>query len=201
MGVDLVKWLLEQNTVPKVLQGMRKRLKGLNFQIGDIQPNASLLQGMLPAAFKYRKAFRAKLQTAAAGHLPFIGELKNASRFMQTNSIPEMIPGVYQMIAALQNTGITGVPINSILAFGGQALINKVASGASSARDSIEKENNELEENSLEAFLRALYRLLKELEPLDAEGNETAEYKAWRAEYILTLGDEFIELYNSRVTS
>lgn len=194
--VGLVDWLKNITTPEKAYKEFVRRAKRtFKNEIGKADiPNMHISKDMAHRA-------KTRLNEVAMGFLQFKGELKDASKFMQSNQIPPVIKNAYEMIASLKNTGASGLNINSIAAMGGATLIAEALSFASSYQSSIEQENTENEEDPLEAFLRGIYRILFELEPLDENGVETPEYIKWRDVYILTLGDEFVEFYNSRKTS
>lgn len=159
--------------------------------------NASQVQANEAAAYRIFQ----RITGHTAGLEQFKGDLKDASKFMQSKDVPSLLPNTYDMIASLQNACSSGTCVQADLAVGGQSLVDASIASANASRDAIDKENEENEEDPLEAFLRYMYRLLTGKEPLDSDGNETNEYKVWRAEYILELGDAFVELYNARNTS
>jgi hypothetical protein len=190
--VGLVRYLTD------ITDGWKAYLKRANNQsyiTEDGDTNDTIKNAAIPSDFMHR--MKTRNPTKAMGFDMFSGELKNPTKFMQNTQHPEVVQNAYQILAALKNTGETGQNINSISAMGGATNIAGALASGSSYQTEITQENEENEENPLEAWLRALYRELEGLEPLDNAGNETAEYVRWRNEYILTLGADFIAAYNS----
>ena len=174
--------------------------------------NKNIMEAAIPASLKHR--LKNRNQTKGMGLEMFSGELKDATKFMQSKQHPEVVKNAYSILENLKKTGESGQNVDSTGAVGGASNISGALASGASYQAEIAQENAENDENPLEAYLRSVYRdeqaaLVEEkleldppvvyvaLEPIDDEGVETPLYIAWRIVYALTLDDEFIEAYNA----
>jgi hypothetical protein len=72
------------------------------------------------------------------------------------------------------------------LSVGGLGNVMSALSAASAAVSKVQKQNENNTKDPVEEFLQALYRKTKNKEPLDANGNETKDYRDWKVQYLAT---------------
>jgi hypothetical protein len=148
-----------------------------------------VLRGQIPSDFSFRKTTRNK--NKAQGMEQYKGILDDATRFMQQVQMPPIFSSSFSMIQNLQNTARSGQNINHFLSVGGAQNVTTAIQQASSYFSQINKENEENEKDPIKAYLYKLYREETGKEPLDENGNETEDYKAWEIEYYLK--EQYIE--------
>lgn len=127
----------------------------------------------------------------------FEGELKNAIKFAEQVGAPEQFAKSFEMATKLLNVAKQGQNILANLSVGGLPNINAALNFASQFQSSTKKQNEANAKDPYEEFLKALYREITKLEPLDENERPTPEYKLWKALYLLALeldvSEEFLD--------
>jgi uncharacterized protein YjgD (DUF1641 family) len=137
--------------------------------------------------YQLAQAMKAMNQLTSMGGFPFIGDLKNAVKFAQQVGAPEQFAKSFDMATNLLKTATSGQNILANLSVGGQQNISAALSAASAFQAATKKQNDADAKDPYEEFLKALYREVTKLEPLDSNEKPTPEYKLWKALYLLAL--------------
>lgn len=137
--------------------------------------------------YQLAQAMKAMGKLQSMGGFPFIGELKNSIKFAQQVGAPEQFAKSFDMATNLLNTAKSGQNILANLSVGGAQNIAAAVAAASAFQAQTKKQNEADAKDPYEEFLKALYREVTNLEPLDSNEKPTAEYKLWKALYLLSL--------------
>jgi len=133
----------------------------------------------------------------------FEGELKNAVKFAQQVNAPEQFAKSFAMAQGLLDTAKKGLNILANMSVGGIGNILQSINFASHFQQSTKKQNEANAKDPYEEFLKALYREVTKLEPLDQNEKPTPEYKLWKALYLLALelgvSEEFLDACRATV--
>lgn len=97
-----------------------------------------------------------------------------------------IIPKSLEMAESLLQKAKTGAISSSTDLVGGASNLAQAAAGALGIVNNNSGGNNE-QALSIEEYLRRLYKEITGQDALDAQGNETPQYREWRAEMIQTL--------------
>lgn len=162
---------------------------------GDPKQVASRTQRS--SQYQLAQAMKAMSKLQSMGGFPFIGELKNSIKFAQQVGAPEQFTKSFEMATKLLETAKNGQNILASLSVGGAENIAAAISAASAFQAATKKQNDADAKDPYEEFLKALYREVTNLEPLDSNEKPTAEYKLWKALYLLSLelgvSEEFLD--------
>lgn len=121
------------------------------------------------------------------GAKAFKGEIKNAIKFAQQIGAPEQFTKSFEMATKLLETAKNGQNILASLSVGGAQNIASALSAASAFQAATKKQNDANEKDPYEEFLKALYKEVTTLDPLDSNEKPTPEYKLWKALYLLAI--------------
>ena len=142
----------------------------------------------LPSGKKGFKSVKdAKTPESIGNFLANAGNVLNAPKFIEQTigQKGELIPGALKMAQNLQKSVSGGGISNVFTSVGGAGnLAGAIAGIGAISKTAADNKPNDEEMNELEEELRRLYKLLTGQEPLDANGQETNEYKAWKQLYL-----------------
>lgn len=138
----------------------------------------------IPDLFGGRLAAKA-LDHTGIGNVPFVGDLLNAQKFMQSSNAKELIPNAINMLEQLKKTAQSGQNILATASVGGLGnILGAVAGIAALVKKEKDRNNQQEQQESLEELLRRLYKEITGKEPLDEFGKETAQYIKWKEAYM-----------------
>jgi len=142
----------------------------------------------LPSGKKGFKSVKdAKTPESIGNFLANAGNVLNAPKFIEQTigQKGELIPGALKMAQNLQKSVSGGGISNVFTSVGGAGnLAGAIAGIGAISKTAADNKPNDEEMNELEEELRRLYKLLTGQEPLDVNGQETNEYKAWKQLYL-----------------
>jgi len=142
----------------------------------------------LPSGKKGFKSVKdAKTPESIGNFLANAGSVLNAPKFIEQTigQKGELIPGALKMAQNLQKSVSGGGISNVFTSVGGVGnLAGAIAGIGAISKTAADNKPNDEEMNELEEELRRLYKLLTGQEPLDVNGQETNEYKAWKQLYL-----------------
>jgi hypothetical protein len=142
----------------------------------------------LPSGKKGFKSVKdAKTPESIGNFLANAGSVLNTPKFIEKTigQKGELIPGALKMAQNLQKSVSGGGISNVFTSVGGVGnLAGAIAGIGAISKTAADNKPNDEEMNELEEELRRLYKLLTGQEPLDVNGQETNEYKAWKQLYL-----------------
>lgn len=142
----------------------------------------------LPSGKKGFKSVKdAKTPESIGNFLANAGNVLNAPKFIEQTigQKGELIPGALKMAQNLQKSVSGGGISNVFTSVGGAGnLAGAIAGIGAISKTAADNKPDDEEMNELEEELRRLYKLLTGQEPLDVNGQETNEYKAWKQLYL-----------------
>jgi len=142
----------------------------------------------LPSGKKGFKSVKdAKTPESIGNFLANAGNVLNAPKFIEQTigQKGELIPGALKMAQNLQKSVSGGGISNVFTSVGGAGnLAGAIAGIGAISKTAADNKPNDEEMNELEEELRRLYKLLTGQEPLDVNGQENNEYKAWKQLYL-----------------
>lgn len=190
-----VKRILDQ--VPENVQTAKQVLQNgpsVKTFSGNPKEIASRVQRSLDYKLAQTMKQLSNLESMASA---FEGELKNAIKFAQQVNAPEQFAKSFAMAQSLLDTAKKGQNIIANMSVGGLQNILQAINFASQFQQSTKKQNEANAKDPYEEFLKALYREVTQLEPLDENEKPTPLYKLWKALYLLALelgvSEEFLD--------
>lgn len=122
----------------------------------------------------------------------FLNATKNTKELLGRKG--EIIPNELDMILSLQQKAKGGGLHNNFSLVAGAQNVMQALQGIMQLVNNVkgkEKKKDDEDEQSLEEYLRALYKEQTGKEPLDENGNETEEYQAWKTEMLLQINKDY----------
>jgi hypothetical protein len=165
-------------------RGFRLEHMGQHFK-GKLKESAEKQQ--MPQRFLKRMETRnGDVQNSIGNFLFGNGDMTSATKFMQGVQSPPILESTFGILDSLKQTAQSGQNIMANLSVGGLGNVMSALSAASAAVSKVQKQNENNTKDPVEEFLQALYRKTKNKEPLDANGNETKDYRDWKVQYLAT---------------
>lgn len=167
------------------------------YQNGEVQTPTSAFKkdpkdGIInqkPNAFGDPKSKHPTRKPIGNDKYPF-ASVDKVDKEMQALASPELVKNALSMVQNLRGTIDGGLNIPMVDSVGGiqniLGALQSIASMFSAAKDT--KAQAQQKKNILESELRRIYTATTNLSPLDMFGNETPEYKTWRAAYLQATG-------------
>lgn len=171
----------------KVQQVVKRLITGHMKQQPDGDPKKVASMSQRNADYQYAMVMKQISKLTTMGGYAFLGELKNSVKFAQQVGAPEQFSQSFAMATKLLETAKGGGNILANLSVGGIGNITAALQFASNFQAATAKQNQADAKDPYEEFLKALYKEVTTLEPLDAAGKPTPEYSLWKTLYLASL--------------